>query len=76
MVKSAEELGCEVVAEGVETVEEWKIVREMGIRYSQGYLFQKPAAVASVGDLPRSFPLPEIVSSGVRASVTEIVTGS
>jgi len=35
-------LGIEVVAEFVESEEIQKIVKELGIEYSQGYLFSKP----------------------------------
>ena len=36
-------LGCEVVAEGIETAEELAIVRDAGIEYGQGYFWGKPA---------------------------------
>ena len=36
-------LNTEVVAEGVETVEECNLLRDSGIRLMQGYLFAKPA---------------------------------
>ena len=39
-------LGFSVVAEGVETVEQALILMERNCRYSQGYLFCKPAAPA------------------------------
>jgi EAL domain-containing protein (putative c-di-GMP-specific phosphodiesterase class I) len=39
----AEALGQDVVAEGVETVEEYLTVRRCGIRLMQGYLFARPA---------------------------------
>ena len=32
---------CEVIAEGVETIEQLHLLREIGIRYGQGYLFSK-----------------------------------
>jgi diguanylate cyclase (GGDEF)-like protein len=35
-------LGCEVVAEGIETAEELAIVREIGIEYGQGYFWGQP----------------------------------
>lgn len=43
MVKLAETLQCDLVAEGIETVEEFIRLRRSGIRLMQGYLFAKPA---------------------------------
>jgi EAL domain-containing protein (putative c-di-GMP-specific phosphodiesterase class I) len=42
IVALASALGQNVVAEGVETVEEYQAVRDCGIRLMQGYLFAKP----------------------------------
>jgi EAL domain-containing protein (putative c-di-GMP-specific phosphodiesterase class I) len=39
---SMRRLGIDVIAEGVETVEEYKWLREHGIRYFQGFLFARP----------------------------------
>jgi diguanylate cyclase (GGDEF)-like protein len=39
----ARTLGCEVVAEGIETAGELAIVRSLGIEYGQGYFWGKPA---------------------------------
>jgi len=35
----AERIGAEIIAEGIETQEELRVIRELGIRYGQGYLF-------------------------------------
>jgi EAL domain-containing protein (putative c-di-GMP-specific phosphodiesterase class I) len=37
------ELGIDVIAEGVETVEEYRWLANIGVRLYQGYLFAKPA---------------------------------
>jgi len=42
-VAIARTLGCEVVAEGIETAAELDVVRDMGIEYGQGYFWGKPA---------------------------------
>jgi EAL domain-containing protein (putative c-di-GMP-specific phosphodiesterase class I) len=49
VVPMAEDLGATVVAEGIETFEEYETLRGLGIRLMQGYLFAKPAFEA----LPR-----------------------
>ena len=49
IVRLCEDLGAEVVAEGIETADEFCALRDAGIRLAQGYLFARPA-----------FPLPEI----------------
>lgn len=36
-------MGAEVIAEGIETVEQLKTVMKIGIRYGQGFLFGMPA---------------------------------
>jgi EAL domain-containing protein (putative c-di-GMP-specific phosphodiesterase class I) len=35
----AERIGAEVIAEGIETEEELRVVQELGIRFGQGYIF-------------------------------------
>jgi EAL domain-containing protein (putative c-di-GMP-specific phosphodiesterase class I) len=35
----AERIGAEVIAEGIETEEELRVMRELGVRFGQGYLF-------------------------------------
>jgi EAL domain-containing protein (putative c-di-GMP-specific phosphodiesterase class I) len=35
-------LGLESVAEGVETDEQAKLLKEMGCQFAQGYLYSKP----------------------------------
>ena len=42
MITFAQELGAELVAEGVETVEEFETVRKLGISKIQGYLLGRP----------------------------------
>ncbi|GAA0501821.1 EAL domain-containing protein [Deinococcus depolymerans] len=40
----AQQLGVETVAEGVETEEQFLLVRSLGCQYAQGYLFGRPRA--------------------------------
>ena len=42
IVQLAQNLGMETVAEGVETRFQLGVLRSMGCRYGQGYLFAKP----------------------------------
>lgn len=42
IVKAGQELGCEIVAEFVDSVTVWELITQMGIQYSQGFLFHKP----------------------------------
>ncbi|HEV8247500.1 MAG TPA: EAL domain-containing protein [Polyangiaceae bacterium] len=49
VVRLCTELGAKVVAEGIETNEEFLAIADTGAHFGQGYLFAKPA-----------FPLPEV----------------
>jgi len=42
LIALSEELGIEIIAEGVETIEEYDFLRSSGIELYQGYLFAKP----------------------------------
>ena len=54
----ATDLGSLVIAEGIETIEEYAAVRDCGITLMQGYLFAKPGFECLPGiDLPASFAL-------------------
>ena len=43
MTHFAESVGCELVAEGIETTDELAALRLLGVRYGQGYFLGKPA---------------------------------
>lgn len=40
----AERIGCQVIAEGIETTEEYEVLEELGIHKLQGYYFGRPAS--------------------------------
>src|SRR5690606_36215456 len=42
MISLASNMGIDIVAEGVETVDEALLLREWGCRYAQGYYFHRP----------------------------------
>lgn len=56
VVRMAEDLGVELVAEGIETVEEYGVLADLGVRLMQGYLLAKPVFEA--------LPMPAIVGRG------------
>jgi len=83
MLKVANALGAEVVAEGIEDAEDYRLLLDLGVRYGQGYLFGKPelcnleAAETAGGDndvatdsvAPIAVPAPRItrISTGTDA---------
>ncbi|MBV8884408.1 MAG: EAL domain-containing protein, partial [Chroococcidiopsidaceae cyanobacterium CP_BM_RX_35] len=42
IINLAQKLGLDVVAEGIETLEQANLLRELGCQYGQGYLFSPP----------------------------------
>jgi EAL domain-containing protein (putative c-di-GMP-specific phosphodiesterase class I) len=58
MVALVRELGSSLVAEGVETAEELAALRELEVRYAQGYLLARPDHQfrASIAPLPEPAP--------------------
>jgi len=44
LVSFADTVGVSLVAEGIETVDELHTLRELGVRYGQGFLFTEPVA--------------------------------
>jgi EAL domain-containing protein (putative c-di-GMP-specific phosphodiesterase class I) len=65
VVNLCRELGASVVAEGIETVEEFKAVVDVGVQYGQGYLFAKPM-----------FPMPKAKWPGARSVPPETATSA
>jgi len=61
LVALSKTLGNELIAEGVETIEEYEALRDCGIRLMQGYLFAKPGFEM----LPEvTWPSPELMRQG------------
>ena len=48
IIKLGNILGMETLAEGIETLEQSKLIKSLGVNYAQGYLFSKPLNVNSV----------------------------
>jgi len=42
VTRICEELGIDIIAEGIETVDECKFLQDLGVNLMQGYLFSKP----------------------------------
>jgi len=66
IIELARVLRMDVVAEGIETVEQYRILRGMGCRYGQGFLFAPPLPTERVTELLR-LPgriLPEPATAG------------
>jgi len=62
IIELARVLGMDVVAEGIETCEQYHLLRELGCRFGQGYLFARPLTAVGVThllDLPGGI-LPEL----------------
>ena len=53
IIELARVLGMDVVAEGIETHEQYRLLREMGCRYGQGFLFARPMTAEAVTQLLR-----------------------
>ncbi len=56
LISFAAELGATVVAEGIQTRQELETLRELGVRYGQGFYLARPGPIAdvmSIGDLTR-----------------------
>lgn len=53
IVELARVLGMDVVAEGIETREQYGLLRELGCRFGQGYLFSRPEPAETVSKMLR-----------------------
>ena len=42
MIILANQLGLDVIAEGIETLEQLELLRKLGCEYGQGYFFSEP----------------------------------
>jgi diguanylate cyclase len=56
VVAMARPLQCEVVAEGVESLEIWKLLRELGCDLAQGYYLSRPLPAAALEQWVRTSP--------------------
>ena len=52
VIRFSEETGSKVVAEGVETKHELKVLRQLNVNKAQGYLLGRPSRLAELKHLP------------------------
>jgi EAL domain-containing protein (putative c-di-GMP-specific phosphodiesterase class I) len=53
IVELARVLGMDVVAEGIETQEQYALLRQLGCRFGQGFLFSRPVTADSISEMLR-----------------------
>jgi EAL domain-containing protein (putative c-di-GMP-specific phosphodiesterase class I) len=53
IIELARVLGMDVVAEGIETCEQFRLLRKLGCRFGQGFLFARPLTTDAVTELLR-----------------------
>jgi EAL domain-containing protein (putative c-di-GMP-specific phosphodiesterase class I) len=53
IIELARVLNMDVVAEGIETHQQYRLLRQLGCRYGQGYLFARPMSADAIGELLR-----------------------
>jgi EAL domain-containing protein (putative c-di-GMP-specific phosphodiesterase class I) len=53
IIELARVLGMDVVAEGIETCEQYRLLRQLGCRFGQGFLFARPLSVEAITQLLR-----------------------
>ena len=52
LLQLAETFGAQLVAEGIENAEELRVLRDLGVRYGQGWFIGRPARQAAAEALP------------------------
>lgn len=53
------QMGCAVVAEGIETAEQWDILQAMDVEFGQGYLLSRPLPLEALLEKLGEFEVPE-----------------
>ena len=76
IIELARVLGMDVVAEGIETCEQYRLLRQLGCRFGQGYLFARPLSAEAVTQLLRlpGRVMPDPEKMGVAADCPPIVS--
>jgi len=63
VIAMAQTLGLEVTSEGIETLEQLRMLRDLGCDSGQGYLFARPIPADEVSRLLRSNPVMTMVGA-------------
>jgi EAL domain-containing protein (putative c-di-GMP-specific phosphodiesterase class I) len=70
IIELARVLGMDVIAEGIETCEQYRLLRQLGCRFGQGFLFARPLTTEAVSELlrlpGRILPDPELAEVASR----------
>ncbi len=53
IVELARALGMDVVAEGIETEEQYRLLRQLGCRFGQGFFFSRPVSAETMSQMLR-----------------------
>jgi EAL domain-containing protein (putative c-di-GMP-specific phosphodiesterase class I) len=53
IIELARVLGMDVVAEGIETKEQYRLLRQLGCRFGQGFLFARPMSAEAMTEMLR-----------------------
>ena len=61
ILKVTNSLGTEVIAEGIETQEDLELVKELGVKFGQGFLWGKPVEIPHPDRPGIASPLPKAV---------------
>ena len=76
IVELARVLGMDVVAEGIETREQYALLSQLGCRFGQGFLFSRPVTAETISEmlrLPgRVLPEPVDVADGSVQGAMEV----
>jgi EAL domain-containing protein (putative c-di-GMP-specific phosphodiesterase class I) len=51
IVELARVMGMDVVAEGIETEEQYLLLRKLGCRFGQGFLFSRPVTASAISTM-------------------------
>ncbi len=67
-VSFASALGIGATGEGIETIEQWRALRDLGCRYGQGFFLGRPAGAATVASMAVSVPMPKLKAAKTPAA--------
>ncbi len=62
IIRIAKVLGVETIAEGVETVEQLEMMRDLGCEHIQGFLFSKPLPEGDLGRFIERFKMSDVIN--------------